>query len=126
MNSLIIIPDDPRSAGSRIRLAIKRPLNQLSHEEFIGVWSSLAYLFPGLHPDGFEDKDSGWPLGLQKFATEAWDRFDRGELADEELYASDAAWAGLCDQMTSHTDLESERRKWLKEQFGDGPDLVQH
>jgi hypothetical protein len=23
------------------------------------AWSSLAYLYPGLHPDGFEDPDSG-------------------------------------------------------------------
>jgi len=27
------------------------------------AWSSAACLFPGLHPDGFEDADSGWPCG---------------------------------------------------------------
>jgi len=27
------------------------------------AWSSVVCLFPGLHPDGFEDADSGGPRG---------------------------------------------------------------
>jgi hypothetical protein len=56
----------------------------------VRAWSSVAYLFPGLHPDGFEDADSGWPHVLKRFAAEAWRRAEAGELADEELYPCDA------------------------------------
>ena len=40
----------------------------------------MAYLHPGLHPDGYESADSGWPRGLRRFAAEAWRRADAGEL----------------------------------------------
>ena len=54
----------------------------------------MAHLFPGLHPDGFEAADSGWPRGLQRIAAEAWRRAEAGELTDQELYCSDATWCG--------------------------------
>ena len=41
---------------------------------------------PGLHPDGYDEPDSGWPRALKKFAAEAWARSESGELADDELY----------------------------------------
>ena len=50
------------------------------------AWHSLAYLYPGLHPDGYDEPDSGWPRRLKPFAAEAWTRAEAGELADEELY----------------------------------------
>ena len=77
------------------------------------VWSSVAYLYPGLHPDGFEDAESGWPTALKRFAAEAWRRAKAGELVDEELYPSDAQWAGIHDRMTVHTLEESVRRMEL-------------
>ena len=46
----------------------------------------MAYLHPGLHPDGYESADSGWPRVLRRFAAEAWRRADAGELIDNELY----------------------------------------
>jgi hypothetical protein len=67
-------------------------------------------LYPGLHPDGFEDDESGWPTALKSFAEEAWRRAEAGELDDDELYPSDAQWAGLYDGMTSHTEQEAARR----------------
>ncbi|NOS99200.1 MAG: hypothetical protein HOP29_01070 [Phycisphaerales bacterium] len=81
---------------------------------------SLAYLFPGLHPDGFAEKDAGWPRTLRRFVAEAWRRADAGELADEELYCADATWAGLYDRMVRHTPEETERRLKLAAEFGDG------
>jgi len=36
-----------------------------------------------------------------------------GEFSDDELYPSDAQWAGLCDRMTSHTPEELQRRQEL-------------
>jgi hypothetical protein len=37
-----------------------------------------------LHPDGYEDSESGWPPILKRFAAEAWRRAEAGELV--ELY----------------------------------------
>jgi hypothetical protein len=79
----------------------------------------VAYLFPGLHPDGFEDADSGWPRVLKRFAAEAWRRADAGELTDEEMYPSDAQWSGLYDQMHTHEPDEMERRFALAADFGE-------
>ena len=95
----------PAPISSRTR----RPLEKLPKANFVRAWSSIAYLFPGLHPDGFEDADSGWPRVLRRFAAEAWRRADAGELDDAELYTSDAQWSGLYDQMKDHTPDESHR-----------------
>ncbi len=62
MKSYIYIPNTLRAAGRQLRLAIARPLEQMSQEEFLRAWCSVSYLFPGLHPDGFENADSGWPV----------------------------------------------------------------
>ena len=54
------------------------------------AWCAIAYLYPGLHPDGYEAADSGWPRGLRRFAAEAWRRAGAGELTDNELYCYQA------------------------------------
>src|SRR2546430_2032329 len=30
------------------------------------AWCAVAYAFHGLHPDGYEDADSGWPRVLKR------------------------------------------------------------
>ena len=118
MKAAIYIPGSPRSAGRQIRCVLASRLEQLPKLDFVRAWCSLAYLFPGLHPDGFDDADSGWPPTLKRFAVEAWRRAETGELADEELYPSDPQWAGLYDRMTNHTVEESKRRMELAASFG--------
>ena len=85
----------------------------------VRAWSSVAYLFPGLHPDGFEAADSGWPRGLKRFAAEAWRRVEAGEIIGEELYPSDSQWCGLYDRMFPHTADEMERRFALAADYGE-------
>jgi hypothetical protein len=119
MKTFAHIPNSLRSAGRELRIAVARPLEQLSHEQFVRAWSVVAYLFPGLHPDGYEDVDSGWPRVLKSFAAEAWRRADAGELADEELYCSDAQWCGLYDRMHTHEPDEMERRLVLAADYGE-------
>ena len=119
MKNSIYIPNRLRSAGRELRLALNQPLAELPAENFVRAWCSVAYLFPGLHPDGFEDKDSGWPRVLKRFATEAWRRAGAGELADEELYPSDAQWCGLYDRMHTHEPDEMERRLALAADYGE-------
>ena len=62
----------------------------LSRARFVAAWCAIAYLFPGLHPDGYECADSGWLRVLRRFAAEAWRRADAGELTDNELYCYQA------------------------------------
>jgi hypothetical protein len=70
----------------------------------------VAYLFPGLHTDGYENEGSGWPRALKRFAAEAWRRAEAGEFSEDELYPCDAQWAGLYDQMIEREEDEIERR----------------
>lgn len=93
-------------AGLSDALRIVEVLNKtaardLSQHDFIAVWRAVAYLNPGLHPDGYEAADSGWPDTLRPLAKEAWHRYESGKLADEELYPSDSAWSGLCTGMAN-------------------------
>ena len=113
MKTFLFIPDSAKTAATQLRSALTQPLENLSKADFVRAWSSIAYLFPGLHPDGFEDAESGWPRVLRRFAAEAWRRADAGEVDDAELYPSDAQWSGLCDRMTGHTAEEKERRSEL-------------
>jgi hypothetical protein len=85
----------------------------------VRAWSSVADLFPGLHPDGFEDADSGWPRGLQRFAAEAWRRVEAGAITAAELYPSDAQWCGLYDRMHTHKPDEMARRLALAADYGE-------
>ena len=94
-------------------------VSQLSCKQFMHALCSVAYPFPGLHPDGFEDADSGWPRVVQRFAAEAWRRVESGELAEEALYPSDAQWCGLYDRMFPHTADEMERRLALAADYGE-------
>jgi hypothetical protein len=111
MKSFVFVPQTARAAGNEIRRALATPLGTLPKPAFLRAWSSLAYLFPGLHPDGFDDSDSGWPRSVRPFAAEAWRRAEAGELADDELYPGDAQWAGLYDRMSHPTPDETERRR---------------
>jgi hypothetical protein len=92
----------------------------MGRADFVRAWCSVAYLFPGLHSDGFEDADSGWPRVLRRFAAEAWRRAQTGEIEDDELYPSDAYWAGLYDRMVVHLPEEDHRRFELATLFGQG------
>jgi len=118
MNSNIYIPNNLRAAGSQLRTAFRCDLAQMSKRNFTNIWCAVSYLFPGLNPDGFEESGSGWPVALKRIADEAWKRAERGELADEELYPADSAWAGIYDRMMVHFPSETERRLELANQYG--------
>lgn len=118
MKNKLYVPDSARSAGRHLRHAFAEPLEQLPRTNFVQAWCSIAYLFPALHPDSFNEADGGWPRALKPFATEAWRRAETGELVDEELYSGDSQWSGLYDRMTSHTPEETERRLELAAAYG--------
>ena len=113
MSAIVHIPSSLHEAAKNMRAGWQKPAAGLTKPDFVRAWSALAYRYPGLNPDGFDDPDSGWPRALKMFASEAWRRAEAGELEDEELYACDAQWAGLYDRMTIHTPDETARRMEL-------------
>ena len=106
----IVIPSTLRGAGRELRRAFTAQLEQLPKPDFIRAWCAVAYIHPGLHPDGSDDGESGWPRVLKRFAAEAWRRNNTGELLDEEMYPRDAAWSGIYDRLGVTTADENEHR----------------
>jgi len=111
MDNEFYVPISVRDAEAQLCLTQTTPIDQLSKSAFVRAWSSIAYLFPNLHPDYFEDAEGGWPSDLHDIAVEAWQRANDGDLNEYELYPSDAHWAGLYNRMNSHTPDESWRRQ---------------
>src|SRR5436190_13847540 len=95
MKREIYIPPSCRTAEKHLAIAFKRKLHSLTATEFVRAWCSLAYLYPGLHPDGFSSRGSGWPKALKRIAAEAWRRADAGKLTDNQLYCYQACKARL-------------------------------
>src|SRR6185503_12496755 len=105
-----------------VRSGGMKSLRQVSNDSFKRGWYSIGFLYPGLHPDGAlehgsETKSrshipsivkaeprlhspyfvqSGWPVLLESVATEAWRRYEKKELTDDEFYCSEAVMAGMC------------------------------
>lgn len=105
---MIYIPPDLRTAARHIREARQQPLARLSETAFLRAWHSIAYLWPGLHPDEAE-----YPTALAPFQVESWVRALDGRITDEELYPSDAAWCGLYDRGAGNGNPDSDRRRKL-------------
>lgn len=95
MKDLIYIPPSCRAAEKHLSLVFKKGLQAVSKKEFVRGWCSLSFLYPGLHPDGFASRGSGWPKHFKPFAAEAWRRFEIGELKDNELYCYQATKARI-------------------------------
>jgi len=110
MNDLVHIPQSLRAAAKDLRMTFATNLGGLSKPAFIRVWSSVAYLFPNLHPDGYEDKESGWPKALRRIADEAYRRLEDDEMSDGEYYQSDAQWCGIYDRLKIRMPDEIQRR----------------
>jgi DNA (cytosine-5)-methyltransferase 1 len=101
-----------------------KALQQLDANIFKRAWFAIGFLYAGLHPDGALDhgktikrevredyppvskleprllapyyERSGWPIVLASIAREAWRRYRKDELSDEEFYYSEAQMAGMC------------------------------
>lgn len=98
-----------------------RTFRRVNKDDFFRGWTSVLFLYSGLHPDGalergsisYETEDtssvgcleprllkpyyktSGWPVVLVPIAEEAWRRFECGSFKEEELYCADAQIAGM-------------------------------
>jgi len=111
MKSEIYIPPSSRAAEKHLSLAFQRKPPSLTTTEFVRAWCSLAYLYPGLHPDGYSSRGSGWPKAFKPIAEEAWRRAKGGTLSDNQLYCYQACKARLVDEF-GIAELESRRKPW--------------
>jgi hypothetical protein len=111
MKSKIYIPPSCERADKHLSAALTGSPSNLTKLEFIRAWCSLAYLYPGLHPDGYEDGDSGWPEDLKPIAAEAWRRARAGKLTDNELYCYQVCKARLIRDVGIPA-IESRKKPW--------------
>jgi DNA (cytosine-5)-methyltransferase 1 len=119
-------------------------LRGTTSETFKRAWYSIAFLYAGLHPDSALDhstqqandateyppvstveprllnpyyEQSGWPVVLAPIAKEAWRRYEKGGLKDDEFYCSEAQIAGMCYRNPELGDeVRQERERVAKEQ----------
>jgi len=87
------IPASRTIAEIEIAAALEKPLEKLSKREFLKAYCSVAYLYPGFHPDDWE----AWtgPARIKALLAEAWRRADKGEFKDGELYPYPATKAAI-------------------------------
>ena len=125
-STLIPLPEsDVEAARWIVKVAGlgRRQIRQAPLEDLKRAWYSVAFLYMGLHPDSTSEhgtvilndseirpeihsieprllnpyyEQSGWPVYLEHLANEAWRRYELGQLADDEIYCSDAQMAGAC------------------------------
>jgi hypothetical protein len=112
VNDVIYIPPSCRAAEKHLSFAFKKGLRTLTKKEFVRGWCSLAFLYPGLHPDGFGSRGSGWPKHFKPLAAEAWRRFEIGELTDNELYCYQASKARIVKER-GIIAIESSKKPWF-------------
>ena len=91
MSVMIYIPPSLRAAEKHLRVALTADVQKVSKSDFMKAYCSLAYLYPGFHPDGIDDWDG--PTDILKIGREAWRRAEAGELTDNELYPYQATKA---------------------------------
>lgn len=50
------------------------PLKEIKDLTLVKGYHQIFEQYPGLHPDGFDDADSGWPEELKPVCAEMWRR----------------------------------------------------
>jgi len=95
MKTYIYVPPSEAAAKRHISLATGKSLRRLPKKTFMRAWCSVSWLNPGLHPDGYVDRGSGWPKALKPLANEAFRRRSARTITDNELYPYQAAKARI-------------------------------
>ena len=93
MRNGIYIPPSEKSAKKHLERALAAKLERLPKGDFMKAYCSLAYRYPGFHPDGIENWNG--PQEILRVAREAWRRAEAGELSDNELYPYQASKAAI-------------------------------
>jgi len=78
------IPPSKRAAMKHLRLALRSAVRKMPKRALLSAYCSLAYLYPGSHPDGIEDWDG--PKDLMRITREARRRADAELLTGNEQH----------------------------------------
>lgn len=72
-------------------------LAEIKDQSLIKGYHQIFEQYPGLHPDGFDDPDSGWTDELQPICAEMWRRVDlpESEVNEEHMYYINKAFRKL-------------------------------
>lgn len=72
-------------------------LEQVKDLSLIKGYHQIFEIHPGLHPDGFDDPDSGWPDELRPVCAEMWRRVDLKDstICEEHMYYINKAFRQL-------------------------------
>jgi hypothetical protein len=89
------IPVNEADARMRLAALTSTDIGSAGRAIFLRGWHALFWLYPGLHPDGFDVDWEGEFEVHRPLAAEAFRRAEAGELDDDELYPTDAAQARL-------------------------------
>jgi len=89
----IYIPPSREAAEKHLRSAVRGAVRKMPKEDFLKAYCSLAYLYPGFHPDGIDDWDG--PTDVLRIAREAWRRARAEQFTDNELYPYQATRAAI-------------------------------
>lgn len=89
----IYIPPSERVAEKHLRAALRGAVRRMPKRNFLKAYCSLAYLYPGFHPDGIDDWDG--PKTILRIAREAWRRARAAKVSDNELYPYQATKAAI-------------------------------
>ncbi len=103
MRSYIYIPPSRNAAERHLRSALRGAVRRMPKRHFLKGYCSLAYLYPGFHPDEIDDWDG--PRDILRIAREAWRRAGAEQLTDNELYpyqATKAAIARALNEIRTH------------------------
>jgi hypothetical protein len=93
MKDYIYIPHSREAAERNLQRALAKGLAEISKIDFLKAYCSVAYLYPGFHPDDWEDWEG--PAEIKPLLCEAWRRASEEELTDNELYPYQAVKAAI-------------------------------
>ncbi len=93
MKESIYIPPSAATAERYVRSTLANELESLPKHDFMKAYCSVAYLYPGFHPDEWQDWTG--PAEIKPLLAEAWRRAEAGELTDNELYPYRASKARI-------------------------------
>ena len=91
--SYVYVPRSVRTAEKHVMKALSGQLDTLPKREFLRAYCSVAYLYPGFHPDCWAEWDG--PEHFERLVSEAWRRAGARGLTDNELYPYQAAKARI-------------------------------
>lgn len=76
-----------------------RQLDQVKDLTLVRGYHQIFEQYPGLHPDGFDEIDSGWPKELKPICSEMWRRAESSAaiIKQDQMYYINKAFRKLVD-----------------------------